>query len=446
MHFIFICTVYYANFHGSRYRYTEDLLASERLSCCLPPGESPPCFHATAGPIQGFLPLSEWEPFLATMPDSVFADYVRRGITHGFRIGYDRSKGSLSRCKSNLKSVHANHEAVCKYISAEVAEGKLKPTSKLTPHCSPIGLIPKPHQPGKFRLIVDLSAPRDRSVNDGIPADLCSLQYATVEHAAGLVQACGRGALMAKLDLKSAYRKIPVHPNDQMLLGIEWAGVTYIDKALPFGLRSAPKIFSAIADALTWAMIQAGVHTVIHYLDDFFFCSSADSEECARSLSIATSLCERLNVPVAPKKVYGPATTLCFLKGCIEIDSRAQELRLPQEKLHRLKELLGQWSGRKVATKQQLQCLLGHLGHAARVVRPGRTFLRELIRTMSRPKHSYHKVRLNVQCKADNQWWNMFCHRWNGISFFQCNPPAPALEMFSDASGSWGCGAFVKGP
>ena len=108
-------------------------------------------------------------------------------------------------------------------------------------------------------------------MNDGIPADLCSLQYATVEHAAGLVQACGRGALMAKLDLKSAYRKIPVHPNHQMLLGIEWAGVTYIDKALPFGLRSAPKIFSAIADALTWAMIQAGVHTVIHYLDDFFF-------------------------------------------------------------------------------------------------------------------------------------------------------------------------------
>ena len=136
-----------------------------------------------------------------------------------------------------------------------------------------------------------------------------------------------------------------------------------------------------------------------------------------------------------------PATTLCFLG--IEILSRAQELRLPQEKLHCLKELLGQW---KVATKQRLQSLLRHLGHAAWVVRPGRSFLRELIRTMSRPKHSYHKVCLNVQCKADIQWWNMFCHRWNGISFFQCNPPAAALKMFSDASGSWGCGGVVKDP
>ena len=36
-----------------------------------------------------------------------------------------------------------------------------------------IGLIPKPHQPGKFRLIVDLSAPVGSSVSDGIALDLC---------------------------------------------------------------------------------------------------------------------------------------------------------------------------------------------------------------------------------------------------------------------------------
>ena len=35
-------------------------------------------------------------------------------------------------------------------------------------HTRPIGLIPKPHCPGKFHLIVDLSAPKGFSVNDGI--------------------------------------------------------------------------------------------------------------------------------------------------------------------------------------------------------------------------------------------------------------------------------------
>ena len=70
---------------------------------------------------------------------------------------------------------------------------------------------------------------------------LCSLSY----------RIRGRsGALLAKLDVQSAYRNVPVHPEDQPLLGMEWRGDVFVDAALPFGLRSAPKIFNAVADAL----------------------------------------------------------------------------------------------------------------------------------------------------------------------------------------------------
>lgn len=85
-------------------------------------------------------------------------------------------------------------------------------------HVSAIGLIPKPHQPGRFRLIVDLSAPEGGSVNDGVSPALCSLQYASVVQAAQMVKQLGRGAVMAKLDLKSAYRMVPVHSEDRSLL------------------------------------------------------------------------------------------------------------------------------------------------------------------------------------------------------------------------------------
>ena len=90
---------------------------------------------------------------------------------------------------------------------------------------NPIGIIPKPHQPGKFRMIVDLSAPRERSVNDLISTQLCSLSYASLEQAARLVKAAGHGALMGKLDLSSACRRVPVHPWDYHLLVIEWQGI-----------------------------------------------------------------------------------------------------------------------------------------------------------------------------------------------------------------------------
>ena len=48
---------------------------------------------------------------------------------------------------------------------------------------------------------------------------------------------------MVKADIQEAYRMVPVHPEDQHLLGMHWEGFLYIDKVLPFGLRSAPKNF-----------------------------------------------------------------------------------------------------------------------------------------------------------------------------------------------------------
>ena len=123
----------------------------------------------------------------------------------------------------------------------------------------------------------------------------------------------GRGALMAKVDVKSAYRLVPVHPEDRLLLGMSWEGDIFVDTVLPFGLRSAPKIFTAPADALEWVTRQSGVETVIHYLDDFFLLGEPDSEQCAVYLQLLLGVFTRLKVPVAMEKLEGPVTRLTFL-------------------------------------------------------------------------------------------------------------------------------------
>ena len=110
-------------------------------------------------------------------------------------------------------------------------------------HTSQLELVPKSHQTNQWRLIHDLSSPKDYSVNDGIPQELCSLRYASVDQAVSIIQKLGRDTQLIKLDIKDAYRIVPVHPPDYHLLGIEWKGNTYLDRAQPFGLRSAPKIF-----------------------------------------------------------------------------------------------------------------------------------------------------------------------------------------------------------
>ena len=86
---------------------------------------------------------------------------------------------------------------------------------------SSFGVIPKKDQPGKWHLIVDLSSPSGASVHDGISADEFTLHYITVDQIICSVSRLGKGALMAKFDVESAYRNVLVHPSDRHLLGMK---------------------------------------------------------------------------------------------------------------------------------------------------------------------------------------------------------------------------------
>ena len=80
--------------------------------------------------------------------------------------------------------------------------------------------------------------------------ELCSLSYIRVNDAAKAAAQRGRGAMLAKVDIKNAYRMVLVHPEDRPLLGMIWEGALYVYASLPFGLCSAPKIFNTLADTL----------------------------------------------------------------------------------------------------------------------------------------------------------------------------------------------------
>ena len=59
-----------------------------------------------------------------------------------------------------------------------------------------------------------MSSPEGFSVNDGIPEALCSLSYVNIRDAIRGVLANGQGALLAKVDIRNAYRNVPIHPDD----------------------------------------------------------------------------------------------------------------------------------------------------------------------------------------------------------------------------------------
>lgn len=186
------------------------------------------------------------------------------GIRDGFRLGYDYSKG-CTRATRNMSSAGLHAQVIRQYLAEECAEGRVlgpfDPSYLPGVQVSKFGVIPK-STAGKWRLIVDLSAPDGASVNDGISEELCSLSYVTVDDAAREVLRQGLASLLANVDVKCAYRAVPVHPDDRWLLGMQWEGGLFVDSALPFGLRSAPKIFAALADAAMWVLKNNGVKFV----------------------------------------------------------------------------------------------------------------------------------------------------------------------------------------
>ena len=351
---------------------------------------------------------------------------------------------ALYSAKSNMASACQNPDVIDNYVYREISLhrflGPKDPSLAGQIQINRFGVIPKKHQPGTWRLITDLSFPSGSSVNDGIEPELCSLRYTSIDDATRLILSKGYGAQLAKLDIENAYRLVPIHPDDRHLLGMKWKGNPYMDTALPFGLRSAPKIFNAIADALHWMLQKEDINS-LHYLDDYFLVGFPNSDECGLALHKTTSFCSRLGVPLATHKTEGPSTKLTILG--IELDTHAGILRLPSDKFARLRREISVWATKKSCCKRDLLSIIGQLQHACCVVKPGRSFLRRMIQLSTVVKKMHHLIRLNAGFRSDLKWWATFLYSWNGVSMMSAlGIQRHSATITSDASGSWGCEAF----
>ena len=165
-------------------------------------------------------------------------------------------------------------------------------------------------------------------MNDYIPKALCSLSYITVDHAIYSVVQSGPNTLLAKVDIKSAFRLIPIHPADRHLLAMRWRDKIYIDGCLPFGLRSAPKLFNILADLLCWIANQRRLSCILHYLNDILIIGPPDSPACKQNLNTFIQLCDSLGIHLASEKIEGPSTSLSFLG--IHLDTAHMEISYPR--------------------------------------------------------------------------------------------------------------------
>ena len=243
---------------------------------------------------------------LASHPDRYFVDAPSAPSAISFPIRQGAKIGgpphfSISR---NHLSTSEAPDILTADVEKKLAAGRLVTLSHPLPAvyiCSPLGLVPK--SSGGWRRIHDLSFPETASLNDFIPCDWGTLEYATFDDAIEALLIQGPGAILLKGYLADAFRHVPVAMQGQWLLGSQWLDVFYMEAFLPFGLRTAPFLFDLSAKAVHCILVGVlSWSIVLHYLDDFLTIlppgtdpklHKTDGPHCACSSACAPTLKRR---------------------------------------------------------------------------------------------------------------------------------------------------------
>lgn len=394
-------------------------------------------------PVESNLKIEAWKCRLEGFQD---VDVIKF-IEFGWPIGLE-GQVSHTQCDTNHKGAREYPLEVVSYLVEEVKAGHVLGPFEVPP-CgsktviSPLNTVSKKDSVER-RIILDLSFPPGKSINDSIPKDTYlgegfKLHLPTVDNLVSLIKDKGVGCFMFKRDLKKAYRQIPIDPGDVYALAYRIDDHIFCDRVLPMGLRSSCQACQRVTDGVRYALSIGGCH-IVNYIDDL---AGAEVEDRVEEADIALrDMLLELGLDEAANKALSPDTCMTFLG--IQFDSVALTLTVPADKLKEILSLLDDWIGRTTATKKQVQSLVGSLNFLAACVRPGRLFLSRILNFL-REMASQGPVALTPEFRQDLFWWQLFAPLYNGVSIMPiADWSVPDGVVSCDACLS-GCGGWFEG-
>lgn len=365
------------------------------------------------------------------------AEFLQEGIQNGFQltqIGTRFNEVNMDNYRSATNSI--NRHLVEQTIREELSQGNYVITKQKPTIVSALGAIPKPNT-NEIRIIHDCSRPHGQAVNDYITNE--HFQFQKLDDAIKLLKP---NYFMAKIDLRHAYRSVPIHPDNYRATGCKWrfsgdnVDTYFYDTRLPFGAKSSPLIFHRLTQSVRRMMSRRGYDDIIVYLDDFLVIGATEAD-CRLAYDTLRKLLQDLGFTLSERKLIPPTQRLTFLG--VELDTISCSMRLPDEKVEELRQVVCEFQSKRRASKKQLQRLAGKLNFACRVVHGGRTFLRRILDTMNNLSFSAKSI-LDEQFKEDINWWGQFLKVFNGTRLFL--ETLPTEDVVTDACNIAAAGFF----
>ena len=306
-------------------------------------------------PLISGLNIGEWERELRDYHDPFLLQYLKFGFPLSLVHPQDLSNITVS----NHHSANQFPDAIQEYLQKECSLGAmLGPLDQVDSehfHCSPI--LTRPKDKNKRRVILNLSHPYGKSVNDHVAKNHFdghefTLRFPTIDDIVQTILSVENDPVLYKIDVARAFRNLKVDPVDALKLGIQWDGMYFLDQSVAFGWTHGSAAFQMVSDVVTFIMQKHGAK-VFAYIDDYIGISEAC--DARRHFDDLHALLLRLGLPINQQKLSPPSKTLICLG--VQIDIPKASLSIDHEKLLSIHKECFHIAGKKYLSRKNFQSL-----------------------------------------------------------------------------------------
>lgn len=302
-------------------------------------------------------------------------------------------------------------------------------TARNDQYLSSIFLVPKPN--GKKRFILNL-----KNLNKFIKTD-----HFKLEDLRTAIKLMTINCYMATCDLKDAYFLLNIHPDSRKYLRFQFNGKIYEFNVLPFGLNTAPFIFTKLMKPVIKLLRLAGYTSTI-YLDDLFLVGYS-YDDCRQNINTTVRLLTALGFIINYDKSNLQPSLQCKFLGFV-LDAQRMIITLPEEKIQRITKEIAKFMSLRRCTIKEFAKLIGLLVSACPAVEYGWLYTKDLERYkyLNLKGHDDYNCYMNIPIflHDDLKWWLRALEK----PVNHIKDDTYSLELFSDASTTgWGaaCGS-----
>ena len=207
-------------------------------------------------------------------------------------------------------------------------------------------LVPKPHQ--RWRPVIDLSR-----LNTFLHVEKFKM-----ETAESIRTSLIPGEWVASIDLSDAYLHIPIHPHSRKYLRFCHMSQVFQFTSLPFGLATAPQVFTMIVKEVKLMALSKGLR-LHQYLDDWLIRSQSREEDLVNTQAVV-DLTQSLGWIINQQKSeLNPTQVFLFVGYEYHLDSAL--VKPTQERWLKLQDFILQLKSKHVLTARCLMSLIGLL-------------------------------------------------------------------------------------